>query len=267
MKHYSWILLAGGGLVAIALSAAACDDTTTGTGGTGTTSSTSGKTSSSSSKSTTGTGTSSSTGGNLVAVCDAPATSPSKGSCWTGPAVPPTCPHPGQMKMCSGIIMMPNECGTCLETGCCDEMTACQADMTCKGCFDGSITGAMCDAAPIKAMLDAIVTCAQGCCTTDCFDAGCNPVTNEPCDTAAGEACDIAGADGYHCYTADEGPNDTAVCGDCSASYCEGTLTCNADADGNTGCSHYCCDDTDCGPNGTCNKTDFAQGVGSCIPK
>ncbi|MFO0613636.1 MAG: hypothetical protein U0414_13655 [Polyangiaceae bacterium] len=267
MKHYSWILLAGGGLVAIALSAAACDDSSTGTGGTGTTSSsTKATTTTSTTKASTSVGSTSSGGTSLVADCTAPATSPSMGTCWTGKKTPPTCPHPGQTGMCTGIIMNPNACGTCLETSCCTEMNACQADMTCKGCFDGSITGAMCDAAAVKMMLDAILTCANGCCTADCFDPGCNPVTNEGCDAANGEACDFTG-DAYACFPPD---NDTPACGECdnlNGPFCEATLTCNSDADGNTGCTHYCCDDMDCSASATCDKADHIEGVGICVPK
>jgi mono/diheme cytochrome c family protein len=78
----------------------------------------------------------------------------------------------------------------------------------------------------------------------------CNPVTNEPCNTRAGEACDVYGFDGFKCYPA---PNDRPICQACDETngpWCLGGSTCL----GVDGCAKYCCDDGDCG-GGTCQKT------------
>lgn len=85
----------------------------------------------------------------------------------------------------------------------------------------------------------------------------CNPVTNDGCDSAAGEACD-ATADGFVCFPA---PNDVALCGECSNSagpFCEAGSTC-VGAEG-TQCVKYCCDDGDCG-SGVCDTGGGLVGV------
>ena len=109
---------------------------------------------------------------------------------------------------------------------------------------------------------------ATGACVTEGGAIACNPVTNSPCDTAGGEACDDNGS-GFQCFPP---PNDVALCGACSAAsgpWCMAGSTCV----GNTGtqCAKYCCDDTDCGP-GTCFKNDgtndvfpAAVGLGVCV--
>ncbi|HZO15537.1 MAG TPA: hypothetical protein VFB62_19830 [Polyangiaceae bacterium] len=87
-----------------------------------------------------------------------------------------------------------------------------------------------------------------GACAATGFE--CNPVTNEPCDTAAGEACDIAGIEGFQCYPP---PNDTALCKACdqdAGPWCRGGATCL----GVDRCAKYCCNDSDCGE-GSCVKT------------
>jgi hypothetical protein len=99
----------------------------------------------------------------------------------------------------------------------------------------------------------------------------CNPVTNEPCNTGAGEACDtVVDQDsgdviGFTCYPA---PNDGLLCETCDTAageYCAGTMTCAGDETGQL-CLRYCCDDGDCG-SGTCQKGGFAvdPDVGLCL--
>jgi len=75
----------------------------------------------------------------------------------------------------------------------------------------------------------------------------CNPVTNEPCDTAGGQACDVAGPIGFVCY---DPPNDGLLCQECDQDtiYCAGTMTCDTEAGL---CVKYCCSNADCGT-GTC---------------
>ena len=81
----------------------------------------------------------------------------------------------------------------------------------------------------------------------------CNPVTNAPCNTAAGEACDggYQGGEfqGFQCYPA---PNDQKICEACNGGdgpWCSGSMTCGA----GDKCARYCCSDADCGT-GTCTK-------------
>jgi hypothetical protein len=110
----------------------------------------------------------------------------------------------------------------------------------------------------------------------------CNPVTNEGCDTAAGQACDFSQS-GWTCY---DPPNDAKsgdTCDVANGPYCQGTLTCDippsdagtsdagaSDAGGDAGqntvgtCKHYCCSDSDCN-GGTCTafNTQFGT-LGVC---
>lgn len=89
--------------------------------------------------------------------------------------------------------------------------------------------------------------------------AECNPITNEPCNTAAGEACDISNSMdgaflGFVCYPA---PNEKALCEACDGGngpWCQGTMTCAGSK-----CARFCCDDGDCGT-GTCVKDDGMGG-------
>jgi hypothetical protein len=89
----------------------------------------------------------------------------------------------------------------------------------------------------------------------------CNPVTNEPCDTGAGQACDFAGPDAFTCY---DPPNDGLLCEECDQEtiFCAGTMTCNTDEGL---CTKYCCTDADCGT-GTCQSLGIpgAPGLGLC---
>lgn len=54
----------------------------------------------------------------------------------------------------------------------------------------------------------------------------CNPVTNQGCNAAAGEACDFNGMGGYQCYGGD---NVAFLCNDCDNTFgphCQPGLTC-----------------------------------------
>ncbi|MEZ4301708.1 MAG: hypothetical protein R3B70_42630, partial [Polyangiaceae bacterium] len=85
----------------------------------------------------------------------------------------------------------------------------------------------------------------------------CNPVTNEGCDTAAGEACDVS-ADGFVCYPDGNTQSLCDECGVTGSDYCLGGMTCVGK------CAKFCCDDGDCGT-GTCTKGGFADpAVGFC---
>jgi hypothetical protein len=188
---------------------------------------------------------------------------------------------------CVGVFTA-GACATCAEAACCAEGAKCDVTAGCLGCVyssDPSCTTAN------KPAVDALLACMHTSCETACFpvplsktdvtcivptptpSAGacvsiggaieCNPVTNEPCDTVAGEACDFKG-NGYHCYAA---PNDVNLCAACGptngGSHCKGGSTCLPGPDGT--CGKFCCADGDCGK-GKCDKTDmFPAGVGYCL--
>lgn len=182
---------------------------------------------------------------------------------------------------CTGVLagIVSDECNTCLENSCCAEVTACSNAGNCPDCVTDD---SQCDGDAIGPQGD-VIACAQGSCNAECFmqqptfDATCNPptgqtgacvtiggaiecnpVTGEPCNTAAGEACDV-NQGGYECYP--DG-NVHAICEGCGSNgdYCMSGLTCA----GGT-CGRYCCDDADCTP-GTCDKSGgYPGGVGVCL--
>ncbi|NUP10177.1 MAG: hypothetical protein HOW73_29355 [Polyangiaceae bacterium] len=212
--------------------------------------------------------------GDVLAACDAPANPPSNGSCFTPPTVDPVCP-PGEGgagggtggaggagggPTCTGTIPNANECGFCIESDCCEELSACQGIANCLDCVLGNQTGAVCEDAAVAAAIDAINSCIECDCVDECINNFCNPVTGEPCDVENGFACDL-GADGYVCFGP---PNDTPICDACdnaNGPWCENGHTCLSDGS----CAKYCCDDADCG-SGKCDKT--KQGnpdVGVCV--
>ncbi|MEP7125693.1 MAG: hypothetical protein ABJE95_32485 [Byssovorax sp.] len=188
---------------------------------------------------------------------------------------------------CIGIFPA-GACATCGEAKCCAEGSACDVTAGCIGCVyssDPSCTTAN------KPVVDALLACMHGSCEAACFPppppktdvtcavpapspslgsclsvggaVECNPITNDPCNTAAGEACDFQG-NGYHCYP---GPNDKSLCEACGPSNgggtCKGGSTCLPGPDGT--CGKFCCDSTDCGK-GKCDKTGMLPGnVGYCL--
>jgi len=99
----------------------------------------------------------------------------------------------------------------------------------------------------------------QGCLTDDTITLGCNPMTNENCDTAGGEACDM-GENGFECFPA---PNEVPVGGDCNNSagpYCEAKLHCTGSK-----CEKWCCADSDCTGDTKCIAFDATMGtIGTC---
>lgn len=151
-------------------------------------------------------------------------------------------------------------CGLCLEENCCAELIEWGGigDLTtelndcgvancpteCLPPVQGVVGAPECSAPPGPQ--------AAGACVTVADPINCNPVTNEPCDTAGGEACDNTGA-GFECFGP---PNDTDTCDTCdnaNGPWCKPGATCIGN--GGTQCAKYCCDDSDCGP-GVCFKVD-----------
>jgi hypothetical protein len=180
---------------------------------------------------------------------------------------------------CSGTFMDPTGCETCAEGSCCQEVTDCVADAECDDCIiNPDADPAVCNANPL---LSAIGDCTASFCMAECGapvtepacdapavspGAGacvtisaankCNPITNEPCNVAMGEACDLNG-NGFECYPA---PNDRKLCEECGQDlgFCQGGLTCVGK------CARFCCEDSDCGT-GTCSKGSTADpAVGFC---
>ncbi|MFO0762880.1 MAG: hypothetical protein U0359_40970 [Byssovorax sp.] len=178
---------------------------------------------------------------------------------------------------CTGILT--GDCGTCAEANCCQELSDCN---NVDGCLDCLGDNTQCTADNQDAA-QAVIDCAQTSCMNECFpppppppdstcavpaggkgacvvmsaDVTCNPITNEPCNTAMGQACDTNGA-GFQCY---DPPNDKKLCETCGSQdgFCAGGLTCLGT------CARFCCDNADCGA-GTCDMSfGFASNVGVCI--
>ena len=111
---------------------------------------------------------------------------------------------------CARFCCTDGDCGT----GTCDKMLT--GDANVGVCVDAQ-QAAACDAPSTSP--------SNGSCVTiDATTYLCNPITNEGCDTAAGEACDF-GASGFECYPA---PNDAMLCDACASGgpYCAGGTTC-----------------------------------------
>ncbi|HHH29620.1 MAG TPA: hypothetical protein ENK57_14915 [Polyangiaceae bacterium] len=95
---------------------------------------------------------------------------------------------------------------------------------------------------------------------------GCNPITNDGCDEAAGQACDVNyGTYRFQCF---DGPNEVALCESCGQAdgFCAPGSTCFGGD-----CARFCCDDDDCSPDSACDHApleDFGMGeVGLCLRK
>ena len=177
----------------------------------------------------------------------------------------------GATSNCTGELtgIVAAKCQTCLEASCCAEVGACHAKKSCwSDCFVNH-SETKCHADPDgHALYHALGTCWSASCAKECaaptYDlvcdglpaptpsAGscvtlsaanaCNPITNEGCDTDAGEACDHT-ATGFGCFPA---PNDTPICEACDnqdGPFCEAGHTCLPDGS----CGAFCCDNADCG--------------------
>jgi hypothetical protein len=172
------------------------------------------------------------------------------------------------------------DCSTCGQAECPDEVAACLGATGCLQCLQGD--DASCNAEnedEVTALGQCLMTkCADECsggggvdcdapavaatggsCITIGGSNACNPVTNEGCDSSAGEACDANQGGGYECFPA---PNTQALCEECSdaVGYCQGGMICIGE------CARVCCDDTDCSAAGTCDKSvGLPGGVGVCV--
>ncbi len=107
-----------------------------------------------------------------------------------------------------------------------------------------------------------------GSCVTLTGDGGveCNPITNAPCNSDAGEACDRTQTGGTHCFAPP--PSNTAapcaVCDDQNGPACMPTATC-VPTTGGVNCARFCCVDGDCG-SGHCDTVTLAlPNFGVCV--
>ncbi len=150
-------------------------------------------------------------------------------------------------------------CGPCLAANCCaaaqiadghgDDLGLIECSKSCcvNECYPATPSDYNFECAPSKA------TPSNGACVGIGGTIACNPITNEGCNTAAGEACDRqVDPDGAHlgfkCYPK---ANIHEVCQPCNdgLGYCKPGLSCFA------ACGKFCCSDSDCSP-GTCTKID-----------
>lgn len=222
MKRFG--LLVGVVVLPLGLMTYACDDTSTGTGG-ATSGSTTGKTTTTGSMTTTSSKASTTSGG----------------------------------MDCTGLGDFAGDpCGPCLEASCCPELFAATDPSTDPDL--GACAQTNCDAECFppdpEPVCGLTIPAGAGSCVTINATDTCNPITNEGCNTAMGEACDV-NADGFECYPA---PNDKLLCEVCGANdgFCAGGMTCVGK------CAAYCCSDADCGT-GTCTKGGFPNpNVGFC---
>ena len=166
--------------------------------------------------------------------------------------------------VCKTLNFDPN-CGPCLAKACCDATKAANGN----------------------GEDPTVVQCAKACCVNECYPpnqsifdfacgptntlpsngscltlggmVACNPMTNEGCNSAAGEACDrlsdtMGNNIGFKCYPAEINgmpQNIHEACQPCNdgLGYCKPGLSC-FDA-----CGKVCCTNADCAP-GVCSYKD-----------
>lgn len=203
----------------------------------------------------------------------------------------PVCDGPG-----TGLLDEP--CGSCSDANCVTELSACNPeDFTCPatGCFECITSDQGACTAENEPFAQAVITCLQTNCNAECFPppppplipacgmdvstvanvpsggacgmgvGSCNPVTNAPCDTAAGQACDV-GQGGFQCYDPPNNNDLCAACGD-QAGYCKAGMTCAGTGANNDvpKCVRFCCSNEDCGAMGSCNFESSYKPVGVCV--
>jgi hypothetical protein len=255
------VLLAFGVVVPIACSGkSGSDSTASGGGGVG------GKASTSSSVAQTSSSTTAGSGGAVPdAACDAPAVSPSKGTCYKAPQH--NCGGgsggSGGAGSC-GSILDTDDCFDCVEQKCCAQLDACSKNKDCIDCFkSGDLNPTKCQASGVKKLIDDLELCLECSCAKVCDRVQCNPVTNEPC--GAGEGCDYGPWQGFVCWSeaALGAKLDAKICEKCGYTeqpFCAPGLTCLED---DNFCARFCCDDKDCGK-GYCEIYE-GDTVGVCL--
>jgi hypothetical protein len=173
-------------------------------------------------------------------------------------------------------------CEPCLADQCCQEVSECAVEGNCPVCITPEEE---CDSDDAEEAADALLQCASSSCNMECISQttfvldcqppnpspsmgtcavgaqfACNPITNDKCDTAGGQACDY-GMSGMSCYPA---PNTQAVCAECGLSqqgpWCQGGMTCLFDQQQ---CAKFCCNDQDCSSNGRCDMAALEEAIGN----
>jgi hypothetical protein len=162
-------------------------------------------------------------------------------------------------------------CGSCLEASCCAELAESGGDPADPALVDCALASCEVECFPppepppfaLECTVPAEASSAGSCVAIDATNT-CNPVTNEGCNTDAGEACDL-GQNGFECFP--DG-NTQDLCTDCGSTvgYCKAGLTCFNE------CARFCCTDDDCGT-GQCLKEfdgaalyEVAPSLGVCVP-
>ena len=101
----------------------------------------------------------------------------------------------------------------------------------------------------------------------------CHPITQEPCDVEAGEACDYTAAIGEDGTVISEDfvchppPNERLVGEECGPGlgWCEAGATCNEEGDGSTKCREWCFSSDDCpSPKACVLGTYHVDWLGTC---
>jgi hypothetical protein len=204
----------------------------------------------------------------------------------------------GVSSACDGPTTSCNGCTLCAQqaTGPCGpQTTKCTANPECGKLLDcqaSCTTGAcstMCDEQHPGGVADyndfnscKALACKEACSaklvcsgipksTGACFaKEACNPVTNAPCNTAAGLACDYDDvAKVFKCSGPPPAKTGT-LCGNCDVVDCAPGLTCvYVDAALTvTRCTPFCCVDADCGPMGKCDTSaNYLPEGGWCVAK
>ncbi len=201
----------------------------------------------------------------------------------------------GSLCVGKGVDVFKGDCGLCANEHCVKEVSACNvtnafcAARGCAECLQGINTSCTEKNTPF---VDTAYECLLTNCKASCFPlpdelacgsdvstamntpsggacgnnlGECNPVTNSPCDTAGGFACDVAmsGANMFSCYGP---PNTAGLCEPCDGStFCRAGTTC-IDTEVGARCARFCCADEDCGAQGKCLIESANVSVGLCVP-
>lgn len=206
-------------------------------------------------------------GGTVSSACDGPTTSCNGCTLCAQQATGPCGP---ETTKCTANP----ECGKLL-----DCQASCTTDACSTTCDEQHPTGVSdyndfnsCKALACKEACSAKLVCSGIPKSTGaCFaKEACNPVTNAPCNTAAGLACDYDDtAKAFKC----SGPPPAKtgmLCGNCDVVDCAPGLTCvYVDAALTvTRCTPFCCVDADCGPMGKCDSSsNYLPEGGWCVAK
>ena len=171
-----------------------------------------------------------------------------------------------------GATWTAGPCGTCAVASCCAQLEACAANGTCATCLAERGNAYECDAS--TPTFGALLACLETSCPASCPENECNPVTNQGCDGAAGDACDYGlwnvdgDGIGSEYFAACYDTENTLACADeCDGAepYCSPGFTCNEEGFTDR-CRRYCCGQGDCDSDAACTPfaTYAGQSIGVC---